>query len=183
MEDSALTHSHPVCTIACGAYAAAIAACIGGADRQGMLRAASAIAEAAAGQDDGVIARAIAAAAASQKPADFQHMQGRVVIALQNACFHLAHTPTIEDALVQTIAEGGDTDTNAAIAGALLGAALGRRAMPPGWVRAVMACRPDAALGVKQPRPEAYWPDDALDLAEALLACQPRDLPGAGPNR
>ena len=44
-------------------------------------------------------------------------------------------------------------------------------------MRDVMACRPDAALGVKQPRPEEYWPDDALDLAEALLASQPRDLP------
>ncbi len=183
MEDSDLTHPHPVCTIACGAYAAAIAAGIGGADPKGMLRAAADVAAAAAGQDGGVIARAIAAAASGHGPEDFLRRQGWVVIALQNACFHLAHTRTIEDALVQTIAKGGDTDTNAAIAGALLGAALGRCALPPGWVSAVMACRPDAALGAGRPRPEEYWPDDALDLAEALLACQPRDLPGAHPTR
>ncbi len=180
MEDSDLTHPNAVCAIACGAYAAAITAGIGGADREGMLRAALDIAEAAAGQDDGVIARALAAAAAGRKPADFLHRQGWVVIALQNAFYHLAHTAGIEDALVQTIAEGGDTDTNAAIAGALLGAALGRNAIPPAWVRAVMACRPDAALGAHRPRPEEYWPDDALDLAEALLASQQRDLPDEG---
>jgi hypothetical protein len=32
-----------------------------------------------------------------------------------------------------------------------------------------MACRPDAALGVTRPRPDALWPDDVIDLAEALL--------------
>jgi ADP-ribosyl-[dinitrogen reductase] hydrolase len=177
MEDSDLTHPNPVCAIACGAYAAAITAGINGADTAGMLRAATDIAEAASGQDGGVIARVLAAAAAGNKPVDFLHRQGWVVIALQNAFFHLIHTPSIEEALVQTIAEGGDTDTNAAITGALLGAALGRRAIPRHWVRATMACRPDVALGVKHPRPEAYWPDDALDLAEALLSSQPRDLP------
>ncbi len=181
MEDSDLTHPNPACAIACGAYAAAITAGIAGGDPKGMVRAAMAIAEAAR-LDDGLIARSLAAAAAGQKPADYLHRQGWVVIALQNAFFHLAHTPRIEDALVQTIAEGGDTDTNAAIAGALLGAAHGRNAIPTGWVRDVMACRPDAALGVNRPRPEEYWPDDALDLAEALLSCQPRDLPPAGPN-
>ncbi len=182
MEDSDLTHPNPACAIACGAYAAAITAGIAGADPQGMVRAAMAIAEAAR-LDDGLVARAIADAASGQKPADYLRRQGWVVIALQNAFFHLAHTPRIEDALVQTIAEGGDTDTNAAIAGALLGAAHGRNAIPTSWVRDMMACRPDAALGVNRPRPEEYWPDDALDLAEALLSCQPRDLPPAGPNR
>ena len=176
IEDSNLTHPNPVCAIACGAYAAAIAAGIAGADRAGMLRAAMAIAETSISQDGGVIARTLTAAASGQKPSDFVHQPGWVLIALQNAFFHLAHTGGIEEALVQTINEGGDTDTNAAIAGALLGAALGRKAIPPAWVRATMACRPDAALGVARPRPEEYWPDDALDLAEALLACQPRGL-------
>jgi len=37
-----------------------------------------------------------------------------------------------------------------------------------------MACRPDAALAdaafvVAQPRPDTVWPDDFVDLAEALL--------------
>ena len=58
---------------------------------------------------------------------------------------------------------------DAALAGALLGASVGRLAFAPQQALAVMACRPDAALGVGQPRPDALWPDDAIDLAEALL--------------
>ena len=181
MEDSSLTHPNPVCAIACGAYAAAINAGISGEDKQGMIRAAQTIAQASQ-LDNGVIAEALFEAASGKKPVDFLYRQGWVVIALQNAFYHLMHTPGIEAALIQTIAEGGDTDTNAAITGALLGAAQGRDAFPTRWVRDVMACRPDAALGVKQPRPEEYWPDDVLDLAEALLACRPRDLLKANLN-
>jgi cyclic 2,3-diphosphoglycerate synthetase len=66
---------------------------------------------------------------------------------------------------------GGDTDTNAAIAGALLGAIHGLAAIPAQWRDAVLTCRPRrGALGVQQPRPEALWPGDALELAEQLLA-------------
>ena len=64
---------------------------------------------------------------------------------------------------------GGDTDTNAAIAGALLGAAHGREAIPARWILPVLACRPLVEAGAPRPRPMAYWPDDVLELAEALL--------------
>ncbi len=65
---------------------------------------------------------------------------------------------------------GGDTDTNAAIAGALLGAVGGRRAIPDRWMRAVLSCHPvEGAAGVKQPRPTTFWPVDALVLAERLV--------------
>jgi hypothetical protein len=73
-------------------------------------------------------------------------------------------------ALSGTVACGGDTDTNAAIAGALLGAVHGRDAIPLQWRMAVLTCRPVALSGVHHPRPTACWPDDALTLAEALLA-------------
>jgi hypothetical protein len=33
----------------------------------------------------------------------------------------------------------------------------------------VLACRPLAAAGAARPRPMTYWPDDLLDIAEALL--------------
>jgi fructose-1,6-bisphosphatase/inositol monophosphatase family enzyme len=56
-----------------------------------------------------------------------------------------------------------------AIAAALLGATEGRQAFPARDGLALMACRPDAALGVARPRPDALWPDDVVDLAEALL--------------
>ena len=72
--------------------------------------------------------------------------------------------------MIATVARGGDTDTNGAICGALLGAAQGREAVPLQWRNAVLTCRPVPAAGVRHPRPSIYWPDDALDLAEALLA-------------
>jgi fructose-1,6-bisphosphatase/inositol monophosphatase family enzyme len=55
------------------------------------------------------------------------------------------------------------------LANALLGATAGRQAFPAHQTLALMACRPDAALGVARPRPDTLWPDDVIDLAEALL--------------
>ena len=80
-----------------------------------------------------------------------------------------AHTPSFETALVDTIGQGGDTDTNGAIVGALLGAAGGRAAIPARWTKVVLSCRPLEELGARRPRPAEYWPDDVPALAEALL--------------
>ena len=69
-----------------------------------------------------------------------------------------------------TIMRGGDTDTNAAICGALLGAVYGVEAIPQQWRDAVLNCRPEAGRpGVHRPRPECFWPVDAMELAEKLL--------------
>ena len=64
---------------------------------------------------------------------------------------------------------GGDTDTNAAISGALLGAVYGIESLPERWVKTVLNCRPDGDNArVRQPRPKEYWPVGALEIAEAL---------------
>lgn len=71
--------------------------------------------------------------------------------------------------VVDTV-RGGDTDTNAAICGALLGAVYGLDAISAQWVDQVLNCRPKAGhLGVNRPRPECFWPVDALELAEGLI--------------
>ncbi len=168
MEDSTLSHPHPVCMIACGAYAAAIAAGVAGGDRAAMQQTARAVAI-GAGKDADKVVATLDQAAAGVPPADFQQQMGWVLTALGNAFFHLAVTSDPAEALVRTVGAGGDTDTNAAIAGALLGAAEGRNAWPVRWSLPVLTCRPDAGLGVARPRPEEYWPDDLIDLAEALL--------------
>ena len=100
---------------------------------------------------------------------------GWVLLALQNAFYHLQRAATIEDGLVATVGKGGDTDTNAAITGALLGAADGLGAIPPRWVMPVQACRPHEALGALRPRPMTYWPDDLATIAETLLAARPTE--------
>ena len=65
---------------------------------------------------------------------------------------------------------GGDTDTNAAICGALLGAVYGRDAIPDQWADRLLNCRPEAGRpNVYRPRPECFWPVDALELAGRLI--------------
>ncbi len=166
--DSALSHPHPVCKTACAAFAASIAAGIAGADRHGMLDVALRIAGEAAA--DGVpVLDALRLAATGQRPHDYQHQMGWVLTALQNAFYHLAAGTGIQEALIRTVGYGGDTDTNGAIAGALLGAEEGRTGLPVPWVAMVLTCRPDAGLHSHRPRPDEYWPDDLIDLTEALL--------------
>src|SRR5439155_6266156 len=116
-KDSVLTHPNPVCLTACGAYAAAIAAGVAGADKRAML-------EVAVAHASGPALDAIQRGAGGAPPADFAAKMGWVLIALQNA-FYCLMKFDFEESLVRTIGCGGDTDTNAAIAGALLGAALG----------------------------------------------------------
>jgi fructose-1,6-bisphosphatase/inositol monophosphatase family enzyme len=82
---------------------------------------------------------------------------------------HLARGTPIAQALPEIIALGGDTAGNAAITGALLGAEQGRTKLPAAWVMAVLTCRPDAGLAVARSRPDRYWTDDLVELAEALL--------------
>jgi ADP-ribosylglycohydrolase len=161
--DSQLTHPNPVCVEACAAYAAAIAVGVAGEGTADERR--RAMREAALAHCSGRVREAIERNA---PPEDFFTRMGSVVLALQNAFFHLGNSG-FEESLIATVSAGGDTDTNAAICGALLGAALGRGAIPPRWVLPVLACRSTLDAGAPRPRPAAYWPDDILELAEALL--------------
>lgn len=111
--------------------------------------------------------------AESSPPADFMRQQGWVLVAFQNAIWQMLHARSFEDALVDTVMRGGDTDTNAAICGALLGAVHGVESIPKRWKAPVLSCRPSpGALGVRRPRPERYWPVDAVELANGLLAAR-----------
>jgi ADP-ribosylglycohydrolase/fructose-1,6-bisphosphatase/inositol monophosphatase family enzyme len=159
--DSALTHPNAVCVEACAGFAAAVAAGVGGGTREAMLQAALA-------HSGGAARAAIEAGAKGEAPANYEKKAGWVLIALQNAFRCLMHEE-FEAALFGTVAHGGDTDTNAAIAGALLGAAHGREAIPSRWILPVLACRPLAEAGALRPRPMSCWPDDVLEVAEALL--------------
>jgi ADP-ribosylglycohydrolase/fructose-1,6-bisphosphatase/inositol monophosphatase family enzyme len=108
--------------------------------------------------------------AEERPPADFMQNQGWVLIAFQNAFHQLLHASTLEAGVIATVRAGGDTDTNAAIAGALLGAVHGREPIPQQWFDRIVTCRPIKGLSaVETPRPAAYWPVDALALAERLL--------------
>jgi ADP-ribosyl-[dinitrogen reductase] hydrolase len=112
--------------------------------------------------------------AASTPPPDYLRQQGWVLTAFQNAFFRLLHAPSLELGIIDTVMCGGDTDTNACIAGSLLGACYGREAVPRRWQEKIFQCRPEKGRpGVRRPRPQEYWPADVLQLAERLVMSGP----------
>jgi len=58
---------------------------------------------------------------------------GYVVHCVEIAFWFVTHDRTLEESLLYLAQAGGDTDTNAAVAGALLGARYGETALPPRW--------------------------------------------------
>jgi ADP-ribosylglycohydrolase/fructose-1,6-bisphosphatase/inositol monophosphatase family enzyme len=167
--DSAITHPHPVCQDACAAYTIAIAHAIRtGASAREVYEHALRWAK----ENSVEMPVRMALMEASQRPPqDYSGWNaGWVLIALRNAFYQLLHAPNLEEGVVASVMAGGDTDTNAAIAGALLGAVYGRQAIPAQWRMMVLTCRPfEGADGVRHSRPRAFWPTDALELAEKLL--------------
>ena len=164
--DSGLTHPNPVCGDACAAYVAAIRhSVLHGDGPDAAYRAALDWATAAGGAP--TVVEALRQAAESPPVCDGAS-QGFVLIALRNAFYELLHAESLEAGVVATVRRGGDTDTNAAIAGALLGAVHGRGAVPRQWRRMVLSCRPYGGYA-KRPRPMTCWPVDVLEVAERLL--------------
>jgi ADP-ribosylglycohydrolase len=69
-----------------------------------------------------------------------------VVHCVEIAFWFVTHDRTLEDALVYLAQAGGDTDTNAAVAGALLGARYGESALPPRWMDQMVGAQGIAKL-------------------------------------
>ena len=167
-QDAVITHPHRVCLEANSLFTMAIAHAIRhGTNGAGLYRMIVGWAENM--KVDGSLMDAVRAAAGAP-PADYIHKQGWVLTAFRNALWQLLHAPNLEEAVVDTVMRGGDTDTNAAICGALLGSVYGRNALPGQWRDALLNCRPAAGSPhVRHPRPECFWPVDALEIARELL--------------
>ena len=167
-QDASITHPNPVCRQANALFASGIALAIRtGCTPLELYREIVSWAEAMEAEKD--LLKAIKSAIEAP-PSDFILHQGWVLIALRNALWQLLHAPSLEEGVVDTVMRGGDTDTNAAICGALLGAVYGQSAVPEQWIDRLMTCRPETGRsGVRHPRPECYWPIDVLDLAERLI--------------
>lgn len=163
--DSQLTHPHPVCGDAAAAYVVAVADAVAHGDARHAWSAALGWARGAGAQRP--VVEALEAAEHAPRAADGDN-QGWVLIALQNAFHDLLHAASVEAGVVASVARGGDTDTNAAIAGALLGAAHGREAVPASWRRLVLSCRAHP-LRARHPRPRACWATDLYELSERVL--------------
>ncbi len=167
-QDAAITHPNQVCQQVNALFAMAIAEAIrSGPSAAEVHLAITAWAE--EGDTDASILGVIRKSR-SEAPADYVRQQGWVLIAFQNALWQLLHEPILEEAIVDTVMRGGDTDTNAAICGALLGAVHGRDSVPARWTERIRNCRPATGRAhVFRPRPERFWPVDVLELADGLI--------------
>ncbi|HEY7116007.1 MAG TPA: ADP-ribosylglycohydrolase family protein [Tepidisphaeraceae bacterium] len=171
--DASLTHPHSICQDASVIFVVTIARAVGRGGSPGELFEFARDWAARAGLTAEV--RAALEDAAGGPPTDASMNMGWVRIALQNAFHRLAHGANVEEGVVATVMCGGDTDTNGAIAGALLGAIHGEAAIPRQWREAVLTCRPEAGRpGVRHPRPVEFWPTDLIELADRLVGAGAR---------
>lgn len=95
------------------------------------------------------------------RPEDYYSCMGHVDIAFRNALYHLRLGSSFEHAILDTIRRGGDTDTNAAICGALMGAYYGVGIIPRKWLNPVISCKSD--------RPLKYKTNNILNQAKNLV--------------
>jgi ADP-ribosyl-[dinitrogen reductase] hydrolase len=127
---SAVTHRDERCRTACLAITLAIAALVRGepGDRA-VIDAVTAVAEYEGGEELEYLVEAAGRARPIDGP-DMGFTLFTAAIALQVAADRLA----FEEGLRHVVGLGGDTDTNAAVAGALLGALHGSPALPGAWL-------------------------------------------------
>ena len=162
-DDARLSHPNASCVDAAAVYVLAIASLVrvpGDAARALALvetwARANACEEVRAWLDD----------AAAGKDVPYTPQDGFVRIAFTHAFRHLrAGTPYIS-ALRETLAGGGDTDTNACIIGGLLGARWGASSIPAPMKAAVLEC--DHRRG-RHARPEALHPRTVPERVRSLL--------------
>lgn len=172
-KESELTHPNPTCQQACALYVCAIADAIRSGKSAADLY--DAVCNLAQKQNvDSVLMDALKQAETSLP--DMTHHAGWVVHAFQNAFYQLLHASSAEEAIVNSVMQGGDTDTTTAIAGALLGAVYGRDSIPISWRQSVLSCKPHAVIGATHPRPLCLWPSDLGILTEQLLILGERRL-------
>ena len=99
--------------------------------------------------------------AAEHEEPEYYPQSGWVEIAFQCAYYWLLHATDYPTALCSIVARCGDPDTNAAIAGALLGAVYGECGIPREWQDEVLCCRSE--------RPMRYRAAQGMQLLEELI--------------
>jgi ADP-ribosylglycohydrolase len=127
---SALTHRDERCRTACLAVTLAAAGLVRGEEPETAVRGAVG---AVAGRDGGEELEYLVGEAGRARRIDGPD-QGFALFTAGIALQVAAAAPAFEAGLRHVVSLGGDTDTNAAVAGALLGALHGREALPGAWV-------------------------------------------------
>lgn len=141
LDTSRITHADPRATWGTVAICQAIAHLLDGGAVAGVLEAAASGIE-----DDDVVAAVVAAATL---PYADVRSGGFVLDTVTAALWALVHEESAENVIVRAVMMGKDTDTTAAVAGALAGAAYGIDAIPERW-RAIIHGRDDLIALARQ---------------------------------
>ena len=165
-EDAGLTHPNPICVDANAVFVTGLVTGIRGGSAREVVDAME------AATSERAVAQAIAAGRTGDV-SDYEAHEGWVLLALSIAVRQLLLFDDPADALVDAVSMGGDTDTNAAIAGALLGAVHGAAAWPERWVTGVLECEPEEGRpGVANPLGREFWATDLLAQADELAGLE-----------
>ncbi|MCP5424552.1 MAG: ADP-ribosylglycohydrolase family protein [Gammaproteobacteria bacterium] len=162
-QDSSLSHPEESCWQASACYVIAIASLI---DRPGDRSRAFERAEQWAERQANTEVRGWLNNARQQVEAPYVPQIGFVRIAFAHAFRHLLLGSDYVSALKETLAGGGDTDTNACIVGGLIGAACGVSQIPDEMLQPVLSC--DTRQGAYE-RPDFLSAGQLPALVEALL--------------
>ena len=131
---SAITHADPRCQWGCVILNATLAGLLAG-EKQPLASALELAAEAPA---ELRTACEVVQAIEGGSGADLELANsGYVVTTLQAGLYHGLTAESAEDAIVEAVMLGGDTDTIAAVAGAIAGARFGASKLPDRWLQAI----------------------------------------------
>jgi ADP-ribosyl-[dinitrogen reductase] hydrolase len=166
-EDSRLSHPNKSCRDAVAAYSIAIAHLMNHlGDRKGAFEKvaewadSNAVAEVCEWLED----------AGQNIDVPYHPQIGFIKIAFTHAFRHLLLGTDYVEAIRETLAGGGDTDTNACIVGGLIGAADGAAQIPDAMKTPVLSC--DTSLG-RHPRPDWLQAKQVPELITRLLTNAP----------
>lgn len=120
--DAMLSHPNEACLDCNAAYCVALSCLMRGGSAEGALEAARGL------RLCGKVRSWLDASAC--EPQDCITNMGHVKHGFQLAFYHLQKNSSYEEAILETLTKGGDTDTNAAIVGGMIGALRGADAIP-----------------------------------------------------
>jgi ADP-ribosyl-[dinitrogen reductase] hydrolase len=165
--EATLSHPHQICQDCNAVYCLLVAHLIHHpGDRDGALQKAAAFVD----RDDvhATVRQWFHHESLDASALDCRQAIGHVRWAFALAIYHLRQGSSYEQAVEETLLKGGDTDTNAAIVGGLMGALHGVEAIPE-FMREPVLAFDCSAPGRGQKRPAVYRSAQAQELTRALL--------------
>ena len=136
-EDTAITHTNAVCAEVSAVYVhAVLLAMKPGATSRGVYEASLAF---AGEQGMSAMVQDVLRRVATERPVCDVANRGSVLVALQSVFYQLLHARDFRSALEDIVNAGGEVDSNAALAGALLALVHGGESIPRPWLVKVRA--------------------------------------------